>query len=452
MPRPLVAPALSIVVPTLDEADAVVGTLTTLAPLRQSGCEVIVVDGGSRDATRSLAAPLVDRIVVAPRGRAAQMNAGARVARGDALVFLHADTRLPPDAPDRIAAALRGSQWGRFDVRIEGRSALLPIVARSMNLRSRVTGMATGDQAMFVRRATFEAVGGFPDIALMEDIELSRRLRRAAGRPACIGAPVVTSGRRWDTHGAWRTIVQMWRLRFAYWRGVAPDALARRYSGRALPALLVLTKDPAPGRVKTRLVEHLGAGAAARLHAELVERTLLNATRARDAGVVGDVIVHGTPAIDTPAFARWQARYGVALAAQCEGDLGARMREALGNALRRGSHALLIGSDAPAIDTSYLARAVEALRTHDAVVGPAEDGGYVLIGMRRPLDIFDDVTWSGPDVMATTRGRLRSAGASWVELPTLWDVDRPADLERWRRLARESGQASVLTRSVQDQL
>ena len=212
----------------LDEAAGIVATLTPLQSLRAAGQEVIVVDGGSADDTPALAAPLADRVLSAPRGRARQMNAGAAIARGDALLFLHADTRLPAQAAAVIPVALRRHQWGRFDVRIEGRSPMLRVVARMMNLRSRLTGIATGDQAIFVTRAAFQAVGGYPEQPLMEDIELSRRLKRR-GPPASPRTTVVTSGRRWETHGVWRTILLMWRLRFDYWRGVPADRLAPRY-------------------------------------------------------------------------------------------------------------------------------------------------------------------------------------------------------------------------------
>ena len=222
--------ALSIVMPVFDEAERMAVALAALAPLRaRDGAELIVVDGGSRDASVARCAGLADRVIAAPRGRARQMNAGAAAARGDALLFLHADTALPPGAPAAIADALSGHAWGRFDVRIDGRTALLPAVAALMNLRSRLSGIATGDQAIFVRRAAFEAVGGFPDQPLMEDIEISRRLRRQCGRPACLRDKVVTSGRRWDRDGAWRTIVLMWRLRWLYWRGVPPERLAAAY-------------------------------------------------------------------------------------------------------------------------------------------------------------------------------------------------------------------------------
>ena len=219
---------LSIIVPVLDEAAVIVQALAALAPLRAAGHEVIVVDGGSNDGTETLAAPLSDRVVRAPRGRARQMNAGAAVAGGDALLFLHADTRLPERADALVAAALAQRPWGRFDVRIEGRSALLPVIAFFMNRRSRLTGIATGDQAIFVRRDAFV---GFPDLALMEDVAFSAAMRSHA-RPACLRSRVVTSGRRWDERGALRTMLLMWRLRLAYRLGAAPDDLARRYAGR----------------------------------------------------------------------------------------------------------------------------------------------------------------------------------------------------------------------------
>ena len=222
-------PSLSIIVPVLNEAAGIAESLTALAPYRRRGVEVIVVDGGSGDRTAALARPLADQVIGAPRGRAAQMNAGARIARAEVLLFLHADTRLPDEADGLITDGLArsGRAWGRFDVRINGHPSLA-IVATMMNLRSRFTGVATGDQAMFVARAAFDSVGRFPDVPLMEDIALSRQLRRL-GRPLCLRARVTTSGRRWERHGIVRTILLMWQLRLAYFFGAEPATLARRY-------------------------------------------------------------------------------------------------------------------------------------------------------------------------------------------------------------------------------
>jgi rSAM/selenodomain-associated transferase 2 len=219
------AERLSIVVPTLNEAKGLRAALAALAPLRARGHEVIVVDGGSDDGSPELARPLCDRVLCAPRGRALQMNAGARAARGRALVFLHADTRLPAHADRLVLDCLKGHAWGRFDVEIEGRHPLLPVVACAMNVRSRLTGIATGDQAIFVRREVF---AGFPEIALMEDIAFSTTMKRG-GRPACLRERVVTSGRRWEERGVLSTIILMWRLRLAYALGADPSRLAQRY-------------------------------------------------------------------------------------------------------------------------------------------------------------------------------------------------------------------------------
>jgi rSAM/selenodomain-associated transferase 2 len=216
---------LSVIVPALNEAQAIGASLGALAPLRARGHEVIVVDGGSEDGTAQIARPLCDQLVQARRGRASQMNAGARVARGEALIFLHADTRLPSGADLAVQEALAKRVWGRFDVRIEGGPWLLRLVAGAMNLRSRLTGIATGDQAIFVRRSAF---AGFPDIALMEDVAFSKAMKRL-GAPACLTTRVTTSGRRWESRGVLKTIVLMWRLRLGYALGADPERLAERY-------------------------------------------------------------------------------------------------------------------------------------------------------------------------------------------------------------------------------
>jgi rSAM/selenodomain-associated transferase 2 len=223
-------PSLSVIIPVLNEADHIVPALQALAPLRTRDAEIIVVDGGSTDDTAALATPLADFAITNARGRATQMNTGAAIARGDVLLFLHADTRLPPDADRLVLDALAESEraWGRFDVSIESTHPLLPIVATFMNARSRLTGIATGDQAMFVTREAFNAVGGFPEIALMEDITLARCLKRISP-PLCLHARVTTSGRRWERRGVLRTILLMWRLRLAYFFGAKPEELARRY-------------------------------------------------------------------------------------------------------------------------------------------------------------------------------------------------------------------------------
>jgi rSAM/selenodomain-associated transferase 2 len=221
---------VSIVVPVLNEAAGITGFLKSLDCVRSDTEEVIVVDGGSTDETVTLATPCVSHVVRAPQGRASQLNAGAAVARGDVLLFLHADTQLPNGAISAIRHAVEnGATWGRFDVRIAGTSPWLVLVGTLMNWRSRLTGIATGDQAIFVTCAALQAVGGVPEIALMEDIALSSLLKKRA-KPTCLSLKVVTSGRRWEQHGVLRTIVLMWRLRLSYSLGADPNQLAQQYA------------------------------------------------------------------------------------------------------------------------------------------------------------------------------------------------------------------------------
>lgn len=228
----LLTPALCIVVPVLDEAPDLASRLGELQPLRKRGVHLVVVDGGSSDNSLEIARGLADLAFVAPQGRARQMNAGAAASTAELLLFLHADTRLPPDAETLVhRATLGGLDWGRFDVAIDSPRPLLRIVETLMNLRSRWSGIATGDQAMFVRQELFHRVGGFPDQPLMEDVALSTLLKRQ-GPPACLRDRVTTSPRRWARHGPWRTIWLMWRLRAAYFFGADPLKLALRYGYR----------------------------------------------------------------------------------------------------------------------------------------------------------------------------------------------------------------------------
>ncbi len=224
---------LSIIIPTLNEAEGIVATLESLGELRRRGHEVIVVDGGSSDGTATLAHGLADRVLAARAGRAGQMNAGARAAAGEVFLFLHADSRLPDAAARLVLQGLGGggAAWGRFDVRIAGSHPLLRLVEAMMNLRSRLTRICTGDQGIFVRREALDAVGGYPGQALMEDIAISARLRRLSA-PLCLRGRCLTSARRWESRGVLRTIVLMWWLRLQYALGVAPARLARGYGMR----------------------------------------------------------------------------------------------------------------------------------------------------------------------------------------------------------------------------
>lgn len=422
---------LSIVIPVLDEAAGIKPALAALQPLRARGVEVIVADGGSRDDTVELAAPLADRIVHAPRGRAAQMNAGAAVAHGEILLFLHADCALPPDADALIinGLAMRKKCWGRFDVQLDSRHPLLPVIAFMMNLRSRITGIATGDQGIFVTRACFDAAGGYAPIALMEDIDFSKRLK-ARGAPLCLRTRIAASGRRWEQRGAWRTILLMWRLRLAFFFGADPAALARQYGGARdnnATAVAVFARAPQPGHTKTRLIPLLGATGAAALQERLTARALATAKAAH----VGPVTLFCTPDADHPLMKAASARAGTGRATQCDGDLGTRMHAAASTMLADFARVIIIGTDCPALTAAEMRNAAGALGDHDAVLIPAEDGGYVLLGLRRTdTRVFADIEWGGAEVMAATRRNLAALGWHWREMSPSWDVDRPEDFAR----------------------
>jgi len=225
-------PMLCIVLPVLDEGATLAVRLQALEGLRRQGARIVVVDGGSQDDTLAVARERADLALLAPRGRASQMNAGAAACPADVLLFLHADTVLPDNADVLVRRATLGPfAWGRFDVRIDSPRALLRVVGALMNLRSRWTGIATGDQAIFVRHDLFQRVGGFPDLPLMEDIAICRLLKQQ-GPPACLRERVTTSARRWERNGTWRTIFLMWRLRAAYFFGADPRELAVQYGYR----------------------------------------------------------------------------------------------------------------------------------------------------------------------------------------------------------------------------
>jgi len=222
---------ISFIIPTLNEETVVGATLQTLQSPRGRGHEVIIVDGGSEDGTLAACMGLVNQVVPSERGRARQMNAGATVAHGDVLLFLHADTQLPDDADFRVLGALARAEcvWGRFDIRLAGGNPVYRLIEYMMNLRSRVSGIASGDQAIFVRRSIFQTIGGYPDIPLMEDIAICRALKRFA-RPYCLRVRAVTSCRRWEQRGILRTMIRMWCLRLAYALGVSAQRLAGFYN------------------------------------------------------------------------------------------------------------------------------------------------------------------------------------------------------------------------------
>lgn len=221
---------LSIIIPVLNERENIKANLPDLQWLRSLGHELIVADGGSDDGGSETAQGYADQVVLSPAGRSLQMNAGAQVASGEMLLFLHIDTRLSAHCVSMLCQMIadKSPAWGRFDVRLSGNNFLFRIIESMMNWRSRITGIATGDQAIFVNKQLFFQCGGFAEILLMEDIDICRRLKRLK-KPLCLREKVITSSRRWEKNGILKTVLLMWKLRLAYWRGVDPNVLASQY-------------------------------------------------------------------------------------------------------------------------------------------------------------------------------------------------------------------------------
>lgn len=428
---------ISIVIPVLNEEARIVSCLERLRPPRSRGHEVIVVDGGSADATRALAAPLCDRLVRSRPGRAAQMNLGARFAGGDVILFLHADCQLPECGDQAIVQALAGSKsgWGWFDARLRGRAPVFGIIAALMNLRARLTAVCTGDQGLFVSAELFHAAGGFPAIPLMEDIAISKKLRRLA-RPRPLARKVTSSARRWQRDGALRTIMAMWRLRLLYFCGAAPEKLAASYYPGLFGAgprfrypaarIMLFAREPKLGAVKTRLAAQIGDESALRLYRAMLRRVVET--------------IEQSALAELQLWAASDREHGEFLALcdfqdirlQRGGDIGSRMRHAAAAELARDGVecVLIVGADCPALTADYLERALEALAAGvEVVLGPARDGGYVLIGLRRiPANLFRAVDWGGSEVLRQTLARARDLGLSHQLLEPSWDVDDVDDL------------------------
>ena len=452
---------ISVVIPVLNEEEGIVSCLEGLLPMRSRGHEVIVVDGGSKDATRPLAAPLCDLLLRSRPGRAVQMNLGARFARGEILLFLHADSKLPEQTEQAIAGALSGGKpgWGWFDARLGGRAPIFRLIAALMNLRARLSSVCTGDQALFVASELFRTAGGFPEISLMEDIAVSKKLRKLA-RPRPQAMRVQNSSRRWESHGPVRTILQMWLLRLLYFFGVSPDRLAamyypRQFAGHAsrckYPSarILVFAREPKIGEVKTRLAAHIGEESALRLQLAMLRRVVETVERSA-------LAEFHLWAMSDPGHEAFLALCNAQDIRRQQGAcLGSRMHNAAAVELAEDGVecVVIVGSDCPALTADYLDRGLQALYAGiDVVLGPARDGGYVLIGLRKhSSELFREIAWGGREVLRQTLSRARESGLVHQLLEPSWDVDEPDDLPlletlrpplSWQRCSRPSKSSS----------
>ena len=416
----------SVVVPVVNEAAILRRRLERIRAWCEDQ-ELIVVDGGSVDGSAEIAAGFADQVLSCPPGRARQMNFGAARAGGEYLLFLHCDT-LPEFSLAQWRELLAGRPgWGFFRVVLSPPGPGLRLLGGAMNLRSRLSRVGTGDQALFVRTDLFRQQAGFADLPLMEDVEFCKRLRRLQP-PVKSRLRVTTSSRRWQQRGVLRTVLQMWFLRLSYWLGANPQYLARLYYGRREKAPLLLVqfaREPVAGQVKTRLQPHLRPEQAQRLHSAMVLHTCRTLCKSGLAPV--QLAVAGDER--DGLFAQCRALGVGEVVQQAAGDLGRRMAAAIEQGLREYSAVIVVGSDAPDLNAEYLARAAQLLRQSDVVLGPAADGGYVLIGMRRWLpQLFEGIAWGSRQVLEQTLGILDRQSLCYRLLPTLVDIDRPEDL------------------------
>lgn len=434
--------SISIVMPVYNEVpapgdDSLLIRVRELLQLLRQNDELLLVDGGSTDLSWPVLQTLAEHpqvtAIQSNKGRAQQMNAGAEKARGDVLLFLHADTVLTKAAWHAFLLRVNECLWGRFNVRIDGKSAWLPVVGWFMNQRSRLTKIGTGDQALFVSSELFHQIGGFPNQPLMEDIELCKRLKRIAPRKfVAVDVPVHTSGRRWDVNGTWETIVLMWRFRFLYWRGVSATQLATLYADTRQKwpvAVAVFAKYPRADRVKTRLIPMLGAEQSASFARYLLLSTL---DKLQDVNVA--LWTDGGSPEEWDALLRGRAvqRY-----IQPEGHLGVRMQMAVTTHLSSSELVVLLGPDAVEFTLSHLRQLMEAARRQGLAFVPAHDGGYVALACNRSVsEIFSgSIEWGSARVADQTRAALQGQGVHALWLPPQLDIDEPADLEK----AIESG-------------
>ncbi len=451
------APRLGVVIPTLDEAGRLPALLDDLRRFLP-GSEVVVSDGGSADGTPGIARSRGVRVVESTAGRGVQMNAGARALTTPWLLFLHADSRFTADCRSALVDWLDSEPVGEaahFTFRLDGRGWFWRFIELGQGVREALSGLAYGDQGLVVSRADFEAAGGYPEIPVLEDVEMLKRLGTRC-RVRSLPARLPTSPRRYLREGRWTGWLRNASVLFLYLLGVRPETLARLVPGRGgvlgprpaakdapepeesaesddsrpprsspRPLLAVFAKAPFPGRVKTRLAAEIGEIAAARAYREMGRRVV--------DGVLGGsyrTVVHFDPPDSIDAVRSWLGTEGLEYRPQAGGDLGARMEAAFRQSFEEADLVCIIGTDAPGVDRAVVEEAFAALEGHDLVLGPALDGGYYLIalGHHRP-ELFREIPWSTDGVMEATRAIAEDAGLRLRTLDPLVDVDTAADLQ-----------------------
>ena len=420
---------LGVVIPTLNEAEYLPSLLADLSDLPVA-FEVVVSDGGSTDATRELARVAGATVVVARRGRAHQMNAGARVLRTPWLLFIHADSRLPPPAKNCLTQRLADESNTRpayFRFSLEGPGWFWRFIEFGQALRERVTGLAYGDQGLLVRRVDLNAVGGYPAIPILEDVAIVRALR-AISPLQRLPASLPTSPRRFQEEGRWRAWLRNTGVLLMSLFGAAPEQLAGLYPARrATPPAgrlaLAFAKAPRPGEVKTRLAAGIGADAAADLYGKMASEAM-----ARLRSSAYDLFVCYDPPSAAAEVQSWLGD-DITLTPQADGDLGHRMSCALRDGLEVANQVCVVATDVPDLDAALVEEAFDGLSKADVVIGPATDGGYYLLAIQRRIpELFEGIPWSTPKVLDRTLDVAHGLGLTVRMLRTLRDVDTVADL------------------------
>jgi len=437
---------ISFIIPTLNEAEHISSTLDQLQALRKRGHEVILSDGGSHDETLSLSKDKVDHHINAAPGRACQMNDGAKVASGELFCFLHADTNTPENIDELILEGLsktNSNHWGFFKIKLSGCNWQFRIIEWLINKRSCLTHVATGDQAIFIDKQSFNNLNGFSNIPLMEDIEISKRLRKISCPVCIIKTPLITSSRRWEKHGIISTVLLMWQLRLRYFFGASPSDLIKTYkphnpiNNQIKQQLIIFIKAPVPGYCKTRLTPYLSPEEASEFYKTLVTNCFNNIKTINNT----DISIFTYPDINNPFIKSLSHKYATTCHIQSGENLGERMFNALDKSLQTYDRCVLIGTDCPVLDQSYLEQAFKALYQHDMVLGPANDGGYVLIGASKTeASLFNNINWGTDSVLKQSLHNANKAAYKTHLLDTLWDVDTPEDYIKYQKLLQSKPQ------------
>jgi len=425
--------SISVIIPVLNEAQHLKQNLQRLFASFDAlaSVEVIICDGGSTDPSVQIARQFDCQVTISQPGRAHQMNAASKLATGDWLLFLHADTVLP----DNWASQLNNNhQWGFFPVQLSGQHPFFDVIKKAINLRSRLSSIGTGDQTLFFKRSFFKLLQGFPLIPIMEDIAICKKARQWH-KPNIAKDPVVTSSRRWEKNGIAKTIILMWRLRFAYWLGADPARLHQIYYPnlsphkepavqlKPTPVIQVFAKPPIEGKVKTRLIPDIGAVKATHVFRHCLTYTL---DLLRLSGCNYQIWLSEETQDSVFQHQAYHLQQG--------NSLGDKMLFALQSELlaQPNNKVILIGSDCLDLNQSHFDQALNALDTNDIVLLPTFDGGFALIGCRViDAEIFDHVEWSSRGVLEQTINNAKLLNYQVHLLQTVRDIDTLSDLSHY---------------------